>query len=279
MTWEEAIQDLRKKPENKQAILDNYFEENLYESADRFLHSEEFKALKKILPANAKTALDIGAGRGISSIALALQGIETTALEPDPSNDVGAGAIKKLAEHFHLKISVIESFGESLPFLNNSFDIVYVRQVLHHAHDLQQFCKEVARVLKPGGTFIATREHVLSNESDLAAFLKNHPLHHLYGGENAFTLAFYTNCIRKAGLKPIKILHPYASELNFAPLSLAEMKLNFTLRLSKFIGQSMATLLINVPAIFKLLTLLKANSDNTPGRLYSFISIKPGEEL
>ena len=26
MTWEEAVQELRSKPENKQAILDNYFD-------------------------------------------------------------------------------------------------------------------------------------------------------------------------------------------------------------------------------------------------------------
>ena len=52
-------------------------------------------------------------------------------------------------------------------------------------------CEEVARVLKPGGTFIATREHVISKKEDLPVFLANHPLHRFYGGENAFVLQKY----------------------------------------------------------------------------------------
>lgn len=275
MTWEEAIQDLRKKPENQQAILDNYFEENIYTSAERFLNSGEFQALKAYIPTLAKTALDIGAGRGMSSVAFALQGIQTTALEPDPSMDVGAGAIKLLAEHFKLNLKVIESFGESLPFPDNSFDMVYVRQVLHHAHDLSKFCKEVARVLKPGGTFIATREHVLTKNEDLNAFLNSHPLHHLYGGEHAYTLAFYLACMKNAGLSVQHILHPYSSEINYAPITRREMQTNFAARLSNYLGKSLAQFFIRLPLVFRFLSNLKAASDNTPGRLYSFISTKP----
>ena len=41
-------------------------------------------------------ALDLGAGRGISSYALAREGWQVTALEPDPSMLIGAGAIRSL---------------------------------------------------------------------------------------------------------------------------------------------------------------------------------------
>ena len=43
-------------------------------------------------------ALDVGAGRGIASYALAREGFTVTVLEPDDSHLVGAGAIRSLAE-------------------------------------------------------------------------------------------------------------------------------------------------------------------------------------
>lgn len=274
MTWEEAVQELRSKPENKQAILDNYFDANVEVACNRFSESEEFDEVVKYVPSNAKTVLDIGAGRGMATYGFAKKGLKATALEPDGSNDVGAGAIRNLAIKHNLPITVVETFGESLPFEDNSFDVVYVRQVLHHANDLNKFCKEVQRVLKPNGTFIATREHVLSNDSDLQAFLNSHPLHHLYGGEHAFTLNFYLKCITDSGMKISNIIHPYASVINFAPLTKVQMRQNFANSLAKLTGVFLANKLVNIDFIYNNMVDLKASKDNTPGRVYSFIATK-----
>lgn len=274
MTWEEAVQTLRKDPENRQAILDNYFEPDIHASAERFFQSDEYKAVEKFIPRHAKSALDIGAGRGIASYALARTGLVVDALEPDPSDDVGAGAIQQIARKANLPIHTTISFGESLPYPENHFDIVYVRQVLHHANNLEQFCKEVFRVLKPGGIFIATREHVISKESDLESFLQHHPLHRYYGGEHAYTLNHYLSCISKSGLHVKHMLHPYSSVINFAPMTEEQMRSNFANRL-KFAGNWIATALVRIPFIYRLLSSAKSASDQTPGRLYSFICIKP----
>jgi len=274
MTWEEAVQELRSKPENKQAILDNYFDADVETANERFTNSEEFMELLKYIPKQAKTILDIGAGRGMATYGFAKNGLIATALEPDSSNDVGAGAIRILTEKHHLPITVVETFGESLPFEDNSFDVVYVRQVLHHANDLEKFCIEVHRVLKPNGTFIATREHVLSKESDLQTFLNNHPLHHLYGGEHAFTLEFYLECISKSGMRVSKIIHPYASVINFAPLRKAQMRANFANSLSKLTGSFIAKTLVSFDFIYQKMVDIKASKDHTPGRVYSFIATK-----
>lgn len=274
MTWEEAVKDLRSRPENKQAIIDNYFDADIDASIERFRLSEEFSAVMKWIPKSAKTLLDIGAGRGMASYSFAKNNLNVTALEPDPSNDVGAGAIRNIADKHHLPITVVETFGEKLPFNDNSFDVVYVRQVLHHANDLKQFCAEVHRVLKPGGIFIATREHVLSKESDLNAFLKSHPLHHLYGGEHAFTLSFYLQCIEDSGMQLKHIYHPYESVVNYAPISIQEMKGNFSKKLSGVIGSALASTLLSITPLYNLLSNLKAKQDKTPGRLYSFVSTK-----
>ncbi len=128
--------------------------------------------------------LDLGAGRGISSYAFAQSGSTVMALEPDSSQIVGAGAIRALVEQTQLPIQAIQEYGETLPFSNQIFDVVYGRAVLHHARDLKQLCQEAARVLKPGGAFLATREHVISHKADLPRFLEAHSLHRYYGGEN-----------------------------------------------------------------------------------------------
>ena len=274
MTWEEAVKHLRSKPENHQSILDNYFDEDIFASVERFYHSDEFKALVKLIPPNAKTLLDIGAGRGIASYAFAKKGLQVTALEPDTSNDVGSGAIKKIATACNLSIRVEESFGEQLPFESDCFDVVYARQVLHHAHNLTQFCKEAARVLKHGGLFIATREHVLSKESDLNAFLAQHPLHNQYGGEHAFTLKEYLGAIQSAGLQIKNVLHPYASVINYAPLTETQLKNRFAESVSGVTGNFLAKALVGNKNLFSILTHLKASRFKQPGRLYSFIATK-----
>lgn len=274
MNWEQAVAQLRNKPEFTQAVLDNYFEADIQASADRFLASEEFNSLMKLVPDNAKNVLDIGAGRGIVTYAFAKSNLQTYALEPDPSNDVGAGAINYLSTQNNLGIQVAETFGEQLPYADNFFDVVYVRQVLHHANDLGKFCKEVQRVLKPGGTFIATREHVLSNDSDLLVFLDNHLLHKLYGGEHAYTLPHYISCIEQADLHIKQIINPYQSVINFAPTSMQQMKTNFINTLSKIMGESFAKILVSNSTFYDLMCLVKGKSDKSPGRLYSFVAIK-----
>ena len=65
------------------------------EAAQRYWDSTEWKAVHQFLPATKGDALDIGAGRGISWYPLAANGFpNVTALEPNPSDIVGAGAIR-----------------------------------------------------------------------------------------------------------------------------------------------------------------------------------------
>ncbi|MDD1465621.1 class I SAM-dependent methyltransferase, partial [Dolichospermum sp. ST_sed5] len=168
LTWEEAVQWLRDQPEQQELVQYCYYDDPLESAAERFSHSEEWTALNKLLkPKIPGKVLDIGAGRGISSYAFAKAGCSVTALEPDSSNLVGAGAIHRLAKNTDLSIQVVQDWGETLPFTDNYFDIVYGRAVLHHAQNLKQLCQEAARVLKPGGYFIATREHIISRKEDL----------------------------------------------------------------------------------------------------------------
>ena len=85
-----------------------------------------------------------------SSYALAKDGWRVTALEPDKSEVVGAGAIQYLGRATGTNIQVVTNWGEELPFASSEFDLVYCRAVLHHARDLQKLCREAARVLVAG---------------------------------------------------------------------------------------------------------------------------------
>ncbi len=264
-TWEQAVLWLKQQPDQANLVRDCFYDDPLRESAERYYQSSEWKAVQIIMTDVIRgDALDLGAGRGISSYALARNGWRVTALEPDKSPVVGAGAIRMLANETGLNITVIEEWGERMPFADKSFDLVYARQMLHHARDLRALCREVYRVLKPNGLFVATREHVISKKEDLQTFLVNHPLHRLYGGEHAYVVAKYIDAIKQSGIRLTNILNPLESDINLFP----DTKRTFKMRLAKKVKWPWPSLIPDAS-----LTLL-GSLIRTPGRLYTFIGRK-----
>lgn len=217
MSWEEAVRWLRAQPDKQELVRACFFDDPLLDAARRFQASLEWQSVRAFLPQEQGEALDVGAGRGIASFALAEEGWKVTALEPDPSDLVGAGAVAALADASGHPFRIVQEWGETLPFPDASFDLVYARQVLHHARDLEKLCAELARVLKPGGVLIATREHVIDTPEELEIFRAQHALHHLYGGECAFALEHYLEAISRSGLLFEHIAAPFSSPVNFFP--------------------------------------------------------------
>lgn len=166
-SWEDTILFLRESKNECSLIKDAFFDDPLISAAERYYKSSEWKAVKNYLPKPTGKALDLGAGRGISSYALASDGWDTIALEPDKSEIVGVGAIRQLKYETGLSIDIVEDYGENLPFNDETFSLVYCRQVLHHANNLKKLCHEIGRVLKPQGVFIATTESMFSAEKKI----------------------------------------------------------------------------------------------------------------
>ncbi|WP_441255993.1 methyltransferase domain-containing protein [Tardiphaga sp. 285_C5_N1_2] len=280
MTWEEAVEWLRGQPEQQVLVRACYFDDPLGEAAERFWNSEEWKAIAALLPPASGRALDMGAGRGISSYALARDGWQVTALEPDPSNLVGAGAIRMLSQATGYPIEIAAEYSERLPFADATFDVVNCRQVLHHARDLQQTCREIFRVLKPGGVMVATREHVLTRRADLDAFLQQHALHKFYGGENAFLLPEYLDAMQGAGLRVDSVMAPLDSPINYFPMTIDQQFVHCTRPVADRIGRPLTNALFDRRNPFgrflfnRLVAAINAR-DNTPGRLYSFLAVRP----
>jgi SAM-dependent methyltransferase len=275
MTWEAAVQYLKSQPEQQEVVRQCYYDDPLPVAADRYNNSEEWLAVKLLLDRYLPgKVLDLGAGRGISSYAFAQDGCEVTALEPDSSILVGAGAIQSLIESSGVSIEIVQEYGETLPFANDTFDVVYGRAVMHHARSLAQFCLEAYRVLKPGGVFIGTREHVISRREDLPEFLDGHLLHHLYGGENAYLLAEYLGAIEKSGLKIVKVIAPYDSVINYAPKTEQQFQADIVKKLGRVCGAVLARKLAKIKQLQQLVGWYASRSADTPGRLYTFMAVK-----
>lgn len=275
--WEQAVQWLREQPEQQALVLAAYYDDPLSTAANRYWCSEEWQAIRPLLPPAPGRALDVGAGRGIASYALAKEGFVVTALEPDASALVGAGAIRSLAVSSGLPIEVTQEFSERLPFADAEFDVVFARAVLHHTSDLAAACREFLRVLKPGGCLLAVREHVISRAEDLPVFLDLHPLHRLYGGENAFLLPQYAAAIRAAGFRLDTVLAPLESAINYAPHTEASLKAEIAARISRRVpgAKQLVAGVLGVPPFWAIARRLFERFDNRPGRLYSFIARRP----
>lgn len=277
-TWEEAVIWLRDQHEQVDLVNACYYDDPLVGAAERYFHGEEWQHVQHFLPrtCDGMRALDVGAGRGIASYALAREGFKVTALEPDASALVGADAIRSLAQETGLPIQAVQEFSERLPFPNAEFDVVFARAVLHHTRDLEAACRELHRVLKPGGLLLAVREHVISRPEDLPAFLEIHPLHRLYGGEHAFLLAEYQKALLSAGFRIEHQLAPLSSPINYAPQTRASLRQEIAQRLKRvpLLG-FLAPPLLSISFLFDLILAAAALVDRRPGRLYSFVCRKP----
>jgi SAM-dependent methyltransferase len=267
VAWEQAVLSLRADPLARALVNTCYYDDPLLDAAKRYHDSTEWAAVRKFIgnPLPGAKALDIGSGRGISAFALACDGWQAYALEPNPSSIVGAAAIRELANSSQLSINVFEEWGECLPFKDAEFDLVHCRAVLHHAHDLNALMREIKRVLKPGGIFAGIREHVVSVHADIPVFQAQHPLHNLYGGEYAYLLNEYLDAIQDSGLKITHTLNPLESEINTAPTTRLDIK-------RRWAGRFGLPMLARCIPNYALK--VYGHMSTAPGRLYSFFAIK-----
>ena len=69
-------------------------------------------------------------------------------------------------------VDFLKGSAYSLPFPNNSFDLIVCSEVLEHLHEYNDAVREIHRVLKPGGKFYAS---VPASWPEKIMFLKFRP--------------------------------------------------------------------------------------------------------
>jgi len=95
--------------------------------------------------------LEIGAGIGTDHAQFAAHGARTTDV------DLSSGHLELAKENFRLRGlegRFIHQDAETLPFDDDTFDVVYSNGVIHHTPNTYDVVAEIRRVLKPGGKAI-----------------------------------------------------------------------------------------------------------------------------
>lgn len=143
-----------------------------------------------------KVILDVGCGTGLDLQAYKDMGFSKL-FGIDPSEKSLVEARKNISEKIKLNVGTFEE----IPYKDNFFDVVISRHALHYSKDIQSSIKEVCRVLKKGGKFIAIVSHPLADSQE-SVDEDNNVLVSLFDGEVKITF-------------PLHKLSDYFSEIFF----------------------------------------------------------------
>jgi SAM-dependent methyltransferase len=118
------------------AIADDY---------DRLRPRPVAEAVDWLLPDDCQAVVDVGAGTGLLSRALADRVAQVTAVEPDPR-------MRAVLRARSPGVRVLAGTGEAIPLPDASVDGVFVSSAWHWM-DPDRAVPEIARVLRDGGRF------------------------------------------------------------------------------------------------------------------------------
>lgn len=145
-----ATADLSKQPDEVSAMFDGVARK--YDRTNAVLSVGNswlwrFHTVRAIAPLPGERILDIAAGTGTSSAAIARTGAEVVAVDFSP------GMIE-VGRKKHPTIEFVEADAMALPFSAGEFDAVTISFGLRNIENPRKALKEMYRVLKPGGRLV-----------------------------------------------------------------------------------------------------------------------------
>ncbi len=164
--------------------------DQVYSNEDRIVNE-----LRKMSP-KGKIALEVGAGSGRDSLELVRMGARVIVLDYSRPALVTA---RRLAERLDLELLVVCGDALSLPFRNDSIDIVFHQGLLEHFRDPMPLLSENARVVAKGGHLLVDVPQTIHPYT-----LLKHVLMAIgkwfAGWETEFTIGELEGLIRRTGL-------------------------------------------------------------------------------
>ena len=98
------------------------------------------------LPVDGGEVLDVATGTGLVAAELVRRGFRVTGLDQSP------GMLDMARRRFGDRIPLVEASAEALPFGDASFDHLTFTYLLRYVDDPAATMRELARVVRPGGT-------------------------------------------------------------------------------------------------------------------------------
>jgi len=138
---------------------------DIYDERYAGIQREKYEVVKKYLPKRAARILDVGCGTGMFLGELAKRGKVVVGID---SSARILGIARKRAGW----ASLVCADADHLPFEDRSFDVVVSVTLLQNVPEPVATMKEIARVLKSGGTAIVTslkRKHSPEQLADWAS--------------------------------------------------------------------------------------------------------------
>jgi 2-polyprenyl-3-methyl-5-hydroxy-6-metoxy-1,4-benzoquinol methylase len=127
--------------------------EDVWRSVPEGAEPERFAERRAFLLAHVgpgDKVLDLGCGDGAFAVAIAQAGATVTMA------DVAREAVRRARARLPEAAAVVLEEGAPLPFGEDAFDVVWAGETLEHVADVAGLLAEVRRVLRWGGTLVAT---------------------------------------------------------------------------------------------------------------------------
>ena len=122
------------------------------EVSSSFAQSHGAKPFSRLIPYNilrGREVLEIGCGSGAHAKLIAESGARLTAID---LTEKAVALTRQRLRLYELAANVLQMDAESLSFPDRSFDFVWSWGVIHHSANTETIIREVARVLRPGGS-------------------------------------------------------------------------------------------------------------------------------
>ncbi len=177
----------------------------------------------------AARVLDIATGGGHTALAFA--GFTPTVVATDLTLQMLQAARKFMVSQGATDVRCLAADVEALPFRDGSFGVVTCRIAAHHFPELLPAVRQVARVLRPGGSFLV-QDILGHDDEELAAFIlevekRRDPSH-----VRSFRQLEWTAFLRAAGLtviddavmSKVRVWEEWTGRMRMAPEAKADLE-------------------------------------------------------